>query len=282
MSVYIDIIFLVNFTITFLFLYFSTLIVKLYRPVKIYRLLLSSFTTSFIYILFIYFEIVLWTINFLTMELLLCLSIFIAFYPINKKLFLKFFYIIHIITFSFGGILIGLINLFNNNLLGFITSKNYLSVKIFLSSLCIFYIVLKVIHIKLNEHKKSSKIVCEVEMKAFEKVYNIAGLYDSGNLLMYNNKPVCIVDLTVIENSLPKDLRDKILYEENVYEIIYNFKEYLFFPIQFKTVGTKKNILLGFTCEYVKINKKKYDNVYIGITKNLDNNKFIINSSMID
>lgn len=280
MNVYIDIIFMINFILNFLFLYFSTLIVKFYKPIKIYRLLLSSFISSILYILFIYFELVLSKANFLLMELLICISILLAFYPLNKKQFMKTLYTLHIVTFSFGGVLMGLINLFNTSGLGLTITKHNLPIKIFLSSLAIFYIVLKGIQTILKDKEHNNKISYEVELKVNNKILYTKGLYDSGNLLKHNNTAVCIVDISLLKNCfedrLLKDLKEKT----NVFEVIYKFKEYAFFPIYFKAVGTKEGELLGYTTDYIKINDTIYKNIPIGITKDLNEYKFIINSEM--
>ncbi len=174
----------------------------------------------------------------------------------------------------------GLINLFNTSGLGLTITKHNLPIKIFLSSLAIFYIVLKGIQTILKDKEHNNKISYEVELKVNNKILYTKGLYDSGNLLKHNNTAVCIVDISLLKNCfedrLLKDLKEKT----NVFEVIYKFKEYAFFPIYFKAVGTKEGELLGYTTDYIKINDTIYKNVPIGITKDLNEYKFIINSEM--
>ncbi|MFV0441867.1 MAG: sigma-E processing peptidase SpoIIGA [Lachnospirales bacterium] len=274
MNIYIDLVFFINFIITFMFLYFSTLFVKLAKKPKFYRLFVSSITTSMIYIVAISLELVLTSYNLLLMEVLIIISIFLAFYPVNKTVFLKLFYIIHIITISIGGFMFSLINLFNPY--GLKTSDN-ITAKLFLSTFAVAFLVLKSLQIVISNYK-SSYTTCNVQVCIRGNYIKTSGFIDTGNSLLYNDTPVSIIDVTELKGYIDNKLYLDILKGDDPYTLKNNYPSFNLVVINFNSLNNYDDVLIGILCENLQINNKIYTYQYIGLAQNIGVKKFIANS----
>lgn len=272
MEVYIDIIFIVNFLLTFTFLYFSTILVKLIRKPKIYRMILSSFVTSIVFIIYIYFELVFLPLSLIFLEFALSLSIIVAFYPLQKKEFLKLLYILHIITFSFGGLLYGLINLFSG--LGLVGTKTNVSLKLFISGTAIMYIVLKLLYEFLKDIKQPQERNCKIEIHHNGKAKYLEGFVDTGNSLLHNGKRVNVIDISQVEKLFTEDINKQLTSTE-----IEKTEEFnnIFYKVIFTSVNNSMDSLYAFTCEEIIIDGKIFQNEILGVTKGLHSKKIILN-----
>ncbi|MFV0519867.1 MAG: sigma-E processing peptidase SpoIIGA [Lachnospirales bacterium] len=276
MKIYIDVIFLLNFFMSFIMLYFTSFLVKFIKKPKIYRLILSAAFTSILFVLFIYFELVLYNISFILMEMLLVVSLIIAFYPLDKKRFFKVFYILNIITFSFGGLVYGLLNLFSNSF--FQGTKTNVTLKLFISATAICFVVIKVIYEILKDIQKPKKQICQVELCYNNKSIFLDSFIDTGNTLTYSDERVSIIDLKTISYFFTKEVYDILFSEEIIMDKLNKLNSKTFFSIIFSSVNNYKDSLIAFRCDYIKIENKVYYSEIIGITKNIEGYKLILNS----
>ncbi len=273
MEIYIDVFFLTNLIFNFFILVIVNIILKKRR--KVGSLLFGSFVSTSLLIVAVYYEMI-FGFNFFLFEILLIVAILVAFMPKIKQDFLKQFYLTNILTFCFGGVVIGI-----SFISDFSTLYNVFDWKIFIVSSVLSYVVVKIlIEIvlkaknlkytkgKVTFHMNDKKIICD-------------GLLDTGNTLFYEGLPVNIINIKNLKGALNRDEIDNF-FNMTTYEFIYHYKSYNLVAVPYRALGTKEGIILGVVCDDFEFEGKNIGKCIVGISDSIGNNQCIVNSMYIE
>lgn len=240
MTIYLDLVFFINFFFDFILLTATKYILK--QQTKLFRLILGSLTGSFsIFFLFL---------NINSLELFLfkiIISVLMILISFGRCDFFKNYLYFYIISIFLGGSMYFLNYTFSSKNKGLIFFSNGLSINfivmILISPIIIYYYV--------KEYKKYKNTVgnCyEVELSINKKKYNLKGYLDTGNTLIdpYKKRGVILLNLDKLKIKKSK----KIIY------------------VPYKTI-TSNGVIECFLVDKIIINHKEFTNLLIGNTKNL-------------
>lgn len=262
-TIYADVIFLINFVMDYLILWIVSKLKK--KKVKKRRLFLGAFTASLTYCLLIFLFNPFY--NFFTSLLILGLSLFVTFGERDLKDIAKSFLYAHISAFAVGGLSIALFYYTNitdliGNALGF--TIEYFSVKILIVAICVSFIAIKAGIYFVNEILIKKQVFYDITIKLDQKDICITALMDTGNSLSdpITKYPVIITEFESIKALLPENLR-LLFYEkkEEDYTLVIDAIEGTELMssirlISFKSIGKENGMLIGFKPEQVKIQKE--------------------------
>ena len=258
MTIYLDLLFLLNFFFDLLLLISVKLLLK--RNIKFIRLLLGALLGS-VSIFFLFLKIN--SIELFSFKILISLGmLLISFGYKNIRYFFKNFVSLYIVSFILGGFLYYLNVTFSYKQQGLIFFSKGLSVNfifLVLISPVIIYIYIKENKILKNEY--SNYYLVRIILKN-NKQLNITGYLDTGNNLIdpISKKPVIIIN-------------NKILDCNNY------IRSPIFVPI--KTVNGS-GLIECFKPKELYINNKIIKNVLVGIGEdfNLDNIDCLLNNQI--
>lgn len=271
MTVYWDIMFLINFTIDYIILYSTAKTVFLKR--NFFKMVLGA-AIGGIYGIFIFEKSIVF--NILTYILATLLILYVAFSKLNFKIISTFY----IISFLFGGIsnylnnMYGVIKMSN----GFIFVENNLFAVLMGVILSSFIIVISLKLIKRNviKHKQIKTVDIFFEGKSV----TVSGMLDTGNLLLdpITKYPVILVSFDDIEKIISSDLKKFLEEKEN---LCVNINRKIINKIRlipYKN-SNSNDVLKGFKPDYIVIkeeDERKITDVIIAVTYNKlsENNEF--------
>lgn len=271
MTVYWDIMFLINFTIDYIILYSTAKTVFLKR--NFFKMILGAVIGG-IYGIFIFEKSIVF--NILTYILVTLLILYVAFSKLNFKIISTFY----IISFLFGGIsnylnnMYGVIKMSN----GFIFVENNLFAVLMGVILSSFIIVISLKLIKRNviKHKQIKTVDIFFEGKSV----TVSGMLDTGNLLLdpITKYPVILVSFDDIEKIISSDLKKFLEEKEN---LCVNINRKIINKIRlipYKN-SNSNDVLKGFKPDYIVIkeeDERKITDVIIAVTYNKlsENNEF--------
>ncbi|MBQ5562050.1 MAG: sigma-E processing peptidase SpoIIGA [Clostridia bacterium] len=261
-TIYIDVLFCVNFIIDYIIL----LSVKKFRNLrtKNSRLLLSAFVGgigSFIILLPPMPVLLSWTVNIIEAVIITAS----AFLPMRFKAFLKTFSSLFLISFSYCGVMTAVLSLFSPKNLIIRNSTVYINISpvilILITLLC--YISMRII-LKLSCKKISRELNCDIEISHNGKILFLNGSVDTGNTLHEPFSGECVI---VANADLFKDFFDAQKYiSSNSTDIIKDG----FRLVPFKSVGGN-GLIPAFRPSKLYIienNKKTEIHAYIGLCDN--------------
>ena len=270
-TVYWDIMFLINFTIDYIILYSTAKTVFLKR--NFFKMILGA-AIGGIYGIFIFEKSIVF--NILTYILVTLLILYVAFSELNFKIISTFY----IISFLFGGIsnylnnMYGVIKMSN----GFIFVENNLFAVLMGVILSSFIIVISLKLIKRNviKHKQIKTVDIFFEGKSV----TVSGMLDTGNLLLdpITKYPVILVSFDDIEKIISSDLKKFLEEKEN---LCVNINRKIINKIRlipYKN-SNSNDVLKGFKPDYIVIkeeDERKITDVIIAVTYNKlsENNEF--------
>ncbi len=257
-TLYIDIYFLINFTVDLLALYFAALLSKVQSTVA--RLVICSFIAS----LFACYVVLCNPAPVFLILLIIAVAsiisyIFVTHSSLIRKV--KFFISFLILETFIGGLVNWIYNLMDKYIYPNFSENNFgvenrklliLSVIVLLS-----YGLLKLLFLIFSGTKSEKNI--EFVLHLFGQSEKFTALIDSGNLLIdpMNNKPVILIKKNAVKLlGKYKDLPN--CEDENIKKRIR--------LIPAKGLGVKK-ILIGIRCDYITLNndKIKYNNTVIAL-----------------
>lgn len=239
MTIYIDLVFLINFFFDFILLTATKYILK--QKIKLYRLILGSLVGALsIFFLFI---------NINSIELFIfkiIISIFMILISFGKKDFIKNYMYFYIISIFLGGSMYFLNFTFSSKNQGLIFFSNGLSINfvvmIILSPIIIYY------YVKEHRNYKNTITNCYlVDLYINNKKHSLKGYLDTGNTLIdqYKKRGVILLNL------------DKLKIKSNN-KIIY---------VPYKTI-TNNGVIKCYKIDRIIINNKEFNNLLIGDIKN--------------
>ncbi len=138
------------------------------------------------------------------------------------------------------------------------------------------YVVLKAIYEFLKDKNTSPKKLCIVEVHYKNKSIFIEAFVDTGNTLTYNGNKVSIIDISLLNPFFDKDTIALLSSTGSILEKLEHLTG--FYSVMFTSLNNHMDSLLAFTTDYIVIEGKKYENEILGITKNLDSYKLILNN----
>ena len=250
MTIYIDIVFIINFIFDLLLLLTVSIILK--RNTKIYRVILGSFIGALsIFILFVNIN------NFTLFLIKLFISIIMIIVTFGFKNFYKNFIYLYFVSIILGGFIYFINNMFSYKVDGIVFINNGFSINIIL--LIILSPIILYFYIKESRYYSNTlSNIYNVKIKYKGKVYNYNGYLDTGNKLRdpYKKRGV------------------SILYDNK-----FKVDKYIFIP--YNTLSSS-GLLKGVVVEELVIDDKIFYNQLIGVSDNkfnLDSCNMILHSS---
>lgn len=239
MTIYVDLVFIINFIIDFYILSGVKFILKL--DTKLIRILLGSLTGSLsIFLLFFSLSSILFNL------LKIFISILITLVTFGKYKFFNRLFYLYIISIFLGGSIYLINDSLGYEVSGGIFINNGYSINLIL--LIIISPIIIFLYIKnFLSQKKKLNTIHNVTIKLKNKEIKLEGFLDTGNKLTdpYFKRPIILINKKYI------DLRGK--------KIIY---------VPFQSLNNN-GLLKCIIPEYILMNNKKYNNVLIGISENL-------------
>ena len=251
MTIYIDLVFFINFIIDFYILSGVKFLLKL--QTKFIRIILGSLIGS-LSLIILFLKISTLYLNIL--KVLISYLMIITSFGLNKS-FTKMFYL-YIISIILGGSIYLINDSLGYSVDSFIFINNGYSINLIILiiiSPIIIYLYIK----ELLKYKKRINTNYDVMIKINKKTINVTGFLDTGNKLIdpYLKRPIILLNKKYIKI---KD--NKIIY------------------VPFTSLNND-GLLKCIKPEYILINKKKYTNCLIGINDNLYND-CILNERLLD
>ncbi len=265
MTIYLDIIFLENFILTFIILCATGVILR--TKINIFKLLLGSSIGSAYVVITYLIKSNLYS-NLLAKIILSIIIIYISFNPKKIKQYIKSLLFFYLTSFIFGGASLMVISLVNGNKIsiknGIIIGK-YTIFTILLGGIIAFlFIAITFKFIKGRITKDD--LICNIEIKINNKLLKLVAMIDTGNMLKepITNTPVIVVEHTSFKEAIPIEILnniDNILGGDlsNVSEEVKN--EYIpqLTVIPFTSLGKQNGMLLGLRLRNIHIEQQ--DNI---------------------
>lgn len=270
-TIYIDIVFFENLIMNSIIIYATSIILKL--KLKLVRVIISS-TIGSIYAIITYVtELSIYT-SIISKIILAIVMVYIAFNPQNMKSMWKQVVIFYLTSFVFGGVALYLIyfikpqDVFIKN--GIFVGEYALKV-IFLGAIMAFLIIkisIKFIKTKINV----KDMFCKIKIRINGKEIETKAMIDTGNLAKepITNTPVVIVESSLLEKILPKEILNNIdnILAGNLDGINEDYISKLR-CIPFSSLGKQNGMLLGIKADEISVEKeeenKTNNNVIIGV-----------------
>lgn len=277
MYVVAEYLFLENFLINFAILNITKIITRTKASRK--RILIASFVAA-LYPFVLFIPSFLFLTNFFMKILISIIIVKLAFDSKSIELYIKQLFGFYIVSFMFAGASIGTYY-FVQNYSNFSLNENVFTkdfpIRYLILGVALGGILIKNIFDYYQEKTTREKELFEVTIYYGNKNTSLIALMDTGNSLLepLTRLPVFIVEYEIIKEIIPERLRqvfenkqeDDLLQIQNIME---ELKEKNFIRlIPFKTIGSKKGMLLGFKPDYIEIKKNsrviRCDNLIIGI-----------------
>lgn len=241
LKVYIDIVFILNFSFDFILLFLVSYILK--RRKSILRIILGAlFGSLTIFLLFFKLSSI---SLFLIKVLISIFMILITFGYRDIDYFKKNFIYLYIISIILGGMLYFLEITFSYKNSGLVFFKNNLSINFI--TLVFIGIFLTYLHLKeMKNYKNEYSLIHKVEIEINNKIYTYTAYLDTGNKLKdpYKKRPIILIH----DNKIKFDYENSIL-------------------VPFKTLDNE-GIVKCKKVDYIKIDDKKINmNILIGLSK---------------
>lgn len=246
MTVYVDILFLTNFTFDAQIL---ILLCKIYsKKVSVLRIILSSCIGGLVGVFAVlpYFEIFSRPVFRYVLPIFF---IYYIFYPINLKGFVSRYLSFLTISFIYAGVIdfVGISAFWGIGIFGFI------------------YILI------CNLRKNITRKKAETYLEYKGKVISAEGFYDSGNMLTSGGLPVILGNDRVFEKLFNlKMSKDDILSFSDKTDIRI---------IPFKSLG-ENGTVIGIKLDSVRVKETRYENVVLAYCGNKFSDELILNSVM--
>lgn len=271
MTIYIDVLFIINFVINYTLLCLTGKISKA-KTSKI-RIFSGAFLGA-LYAVFMFFPQIKMLYGVLAKLSVSLIIVFVSFKITKWILFIKTVFIFYVSGFVFGGVVLGVFY-FTNAGLKYGSALNngifYFNFpwKILFASVGLAYIVAKIGFSTYKTQKNINYEEIKVNLKDKEAVLN--ALVDTGNMLLdpIENTPVIVASLASVKDILPLDMVDLIdkntFANTNIFMESESFVKAKIRLIPFSSLGKKDGMLIGFKPDFIVIRQKRIENVCIGV-----------------
>lgn len=200
-------------------------------------------------------------INLLIKIPLALLMIIIAFKITNfKKLLISFLTFLSC-TFVFGGAVLGFMEILGikfsvNNVIEY---QYKIPVGFVICVATIMFVCIKNISKYISNKSSLSKFVYAAEIEYKGKSANVSAFLDSGNKIMVEGKPVCIINFRTFNMLCPETGLTDILMKNTS-----KLKQFEY--IEVESIGNSKQKLLSFDADFIKINEKTTKNIKLALS----------------
>lgn len=271
MTIYIDVLFIINFVINYTLLALTGKISKA-KTSKI-RIFSGAFLGA-VYAVFMFFPQIKMFYGALAKLSVSFIIIFVSFKIKKWILFFKTVFIFYVSSFVFGGVVLGVFYFTNAGLkYGSVLNNGifYFNFpwKILFLSVGLAYIVAKLGFSTYKNQKNITYEEIKVSLKDKEAVLN--ALVDTGNMLSdpIENMPVIVAQLTSVKDILP-DIMVDLINKNNFIDAPFLIESESFIKakirlIPFSSLGKKDGMLIGFKPDFIVVRQKRIENVCIGV-----------------
>ncbi len=264
MTVYLDVIFLLNILFDACILLIVALIRK--QKVRIYRLLIGAvYAASFVFFLLGPYSAL---FSSPVVKLLFSIGmIWVTFFPFTFRTGLCLLFDLYVVTFSLGGALFGLHYFFGQSLEmrsgALVTRNGGYGDPVTWGFVCILFPILAYLYIKNDQHRKMKKIQdnsiynCQFDFLNFQIICK--GLLDTGNRLVdpLTNRPVVILDVKRFRQALPNDLYEKMIQpNQAVPDFDKVWIKYRLHWIPYRSLGNSNGRLIGMEAVKLKVSNQ--------------------------
>ncbi|MCL2386031.1 MAG: sigma-E processing peptidase SpoIIGA [Defluviitaleaceae bacterium] len=264
MTLYADILFLVNFVMNGFVLWVLSKAMR--TPRKARWILLGAGVMALLYTLIIVIEPLRFVNVFIASVVILAAGVGAAFHPTQLKIFFKLMAMAYVISFMVGGL--GMALFFLTDLpyaIYFIVADfdgfaRTVSWQLMLVGMIISYIIIKISLKVFERHTLKRQMLCNVHITIGDNDCNFNALVDTGHSLKepISQSPVIIAEFEQVKPLLPDGL--KVLFyekQENDLAVLLSIHEESFYNrirmIPFTSLGRSNGMLIGFRPDHVKV-----------------------------
>lgn len=268
MTVYADILFLVNFVMNGFVLWVLSKVTR--SPRKFWWLLLGSGVMALLYTLLIVIEPLRSANVVVSSIVILAAGVAAAFHPRGWKQFLKLMGVSYLISFAVGGLGMALFFLTDLPYALYFISADWagftrtVSWQLVLVGMVLSYIIIKLVMKVVERITLKRQMLCNVHVSVGECACNFDALVDTGHSLKepLSQSPVIIAEFEELSPLLPdcvKNLfREKL---ENDLTVLLSIREESFYNrirmIPFTSLGKNNGMLIGFRPDSVRVEGAK-------------------------
>lgn len=240
MTIYVDLVFLINFIMDFYILSGVKFLLKL--DTKLVRIILGSLIGSFS-LFFLFFSLSTFILNLLK----IIISVIMVIVTFGKYNFFNRLFYVYIVSIFLGGSIYLINDSLGYEVSSFIFINNGYSVNLIILLIISPFIIFMYVREFLKLRKRINTIY-NVVVKFKNKEIKLEGFLDTGNKLVdpYLNRPIVLLNKKYIS------LRDK--------KVLY---------VPFESLNNN-GLLKCIIPEYILIDGKMYDKVLVGISENLE------------
>ena len=269
-TIYGDILFVINFCMDFLILWITAVLEK--NNISYKRIFLGSFFLSFVYCSALIFRTMSFFCHGVGGMLLFVLGIEITFFPKTIKKLLQYFLIGNITAFAVGGVATAIF--FATGMAGntMTWKTEHISVKILIATICFFYILIKLYKNWIKMNIINRKNYCTVLLKQKEIQIPLRMLIDTGNSLKdpFSGNDIAVAAFPAITNLFSKEIQYYFFKEYQNQQIFYEYvlqneKTLPLHFVPFSSLGKENGLLLVFQPEILEIEGNTKKNISIGI-----------------
>ena len=264
-TVYIDVLFIINFIINYLILFTCTHIHTIHF--KRYRILGGAFLSA-VYGVFAFFPSLSFATSFLFKMLISVIIVLISFgYREILRNTLSFFSI----SLAFGGFVFAISLLDGGNTFELANGIYYIhiSLPLLISSTALCYAILSLIFGRTA--KKSTKEIYDVTLSDGKRKVSLRALHDTGNSLRApkTNAPVLICDYLSVRELFPENVRE--IFDgksaKNFPLLLDRLSEHgTFGLLPYKSVGVSFSTLLTYRPERLELDRKTVSDALIAFS----------------
>ncbi|MEE0839105.1 MAG: sigma-E processing peptidase SpoIIGA [Acutalibacteraceae bacterium] len=199
MTVYADVLILLNAVIDYLIISLTSHITDTY--IKTFRVVVAAFVGS-LFSLLIFLPEMFALLQLIILLLSSALIVFVAFGIKNKKSYIKNFFAYAMVNVIFSGLMVLFWILVKPR--GMILNNSFVYFQIspleFIISSCVFYVIIRLVQSILKKRERYAKR-CNIKLDNNGKTVYIKTIVDTGNSLTdpYSNRPVIITDKDTAE-----------------------------------------------------------------------------------
>ena len=271
-TIYGDIVFLVNFCMDFLILWITAVLQK--NNVCYKRIFLGSLFLSLIYCIALIFPVLSFFCHGIGGMILFVLGIEIVFFPKTIKALLQYFLIGNVVAFAIGGVAMALFFATGMAAMGnhFVLNTKQFPIKILIATACFFYIVIKLGENWIKINMINRRAYCAVVLKQKGIKISLRMLIDTGNSLKdpFSGNDVIIAAFPAIKNLFSKETQ---IYFFKEYQNQQKFYEYMLQKekklslhfVPFSSLGKENGLLLVFEPDILEIEGNIKNNISLGI-----------------
>lgn len=269
-TIYGDIVFLVNFCMDFLILWITAMLQK--NNISYKRIFLGSFFLSSIYCIALIFHVFSFFCHGIGGMILFGLGIEIVFFPKTIKNLVQYFLIGYIVAFALGGVAIAFYFAIGIDVGNMTLNRRQFPVKVLIATICFFYILIKLGKNWITMNIINRQCYCNAIVKQKGIQIPLHMLVDTGNCLKdpFSGDYVAVAAFPAIKSLFSKEIQFYFFKEyqnqQRFYEYVLQKEKTLSLHlIPFSSLGKENGLLLVFQPEVLEIEGQIKKNISLGV-----------------